>query len=92
MVLHRSHPHAPVLEVLDLVVRQLVGRSADLGKLHPCSTFDKMVAEAFDRGMAPMDRKLAIHPNAAPAGVQLLIGICEGEVLPAFAMRYGLEV
>ncbi len=37
VALHRSHPHAPVLDVLVTVMRQRTGSLSDFGDLHPCT-------------------------------------------------------
>lgn len=89
--LHRSHPHVPVLEVLDATMRNRSGRLSDLGDLHPCSDFGQLLAEGFDRGMVPMDWNMVRHPNTALAVVTALMGVWNEEVLPAFARRYGLK-
>ena len=89
--LRRTHPSAPALDALDLVMR---GRSLSLAALgdglHPCTLLGQIVAEVFDRGMAPQDWFLVTSPNSPPAMVQALMSIWHNEVLPRFAARYKL--
>ena len=65
--LHRSHPHAPSLDVLDAVMRDRGGSLADFGQsIDPCTPFGDILAEAFDRGMSPTDWRL-IDASNTPA-------------------------
>lgn len=89
--LQRTHPKAPALDVLDLVMQGQSGSLSDFGQaIHPCAPLGQIVAEAFDRGMVPQDWFLVRSPNSPPALVQTLMGIWQVDVLPRFADRYKL--
>ena len=61
--LHRSHSHAPSLDVLDAVMRDRAGSLVDFGSsIDPCTPFGDILAEAFDRGMSPTDWRLIDAP------------------------------
>ena len=91
IALHRSHPHVPALEVLDLVMRQRVGRLDDFGdSTRAGSAFGDLIAAAFDRGMSVDEWRVVTNPKADPALVAALLSVWRDEVLPAFAARYGL--
>lgn len=91
LALRRSHPHAPALDVLDLVMPNRTGTLTSFGaEIEPATPFGFLLAEAFDTGMAPEDWRLVTHPNTPPGVVAALRGIWTGEVLPKFAKRYGL--
>ena len=89
--LRRTHPSAPAVDVLDLVMQGRCVSLADLGdRLHPCAPLGQIVAEVFDRGMAPQDWLLVTSPNSPPAVVQVLMSLWHSDVLPRFAARYKL--
>lgn len=89
--LRRSHPQAPALEVLDVVMRQRTGSLQDFGDaIRPGSDFGAIIAAAFDQGMAPTDWNLVNHPNSDPALVAALTQVWDTYVLPRFAAHYGL--
>jgi hypothetical protein len=84
--LRASHPGVPTLEVLDLVLRDRTDSMADFGDaIEPGTPFGLLLAEAFDRGMAPRDWLLATHPNSSPALVAALRDIWCTDILPRFA-------
>ena len=89
--LRTTHPKAPAIDVLDLVMQGRSGSLADFGDaLHPCAPLGQVVAEVFDWGMAPGDWFLLRNPSSPPAVIQALMGVWQGEVLPRFADRYNL--
>lgn len=91
LALRMSHPHAPALDVLDLVMPNRTGTLTSVGaEIEPATPFGFLLAEAFDTGMAPEDWRLVTHPNTPPGVVAALRGIWTGEVVPKFAKRYGL--
>ena len=92
VALRRSHPQAPAIDVLDLVMKHRTGSLAsfDSAGIEPATPFGFLLAEAFDTGMAPEDWRLVTHPNTPPGVVATLRGIWTGEVLPKFVKRYGL--
>lgn len=91
VALHRTHPQAPALEVLDVVMRQRVGSLRDFGEsTRAGSDFGGVLAAAFDRGMSPEEWRIVNHRNADPALIAALLSVWRDEVLPAFAARYSL--
>lgn len=92
VALRKSHPHAPALEVLDVVMRQRAGCLADFGadQLDPGSPFGQIVAEAFDRAMTPAEWAVVTDSHADPVLVGALRSVWAREVLPRFAANYGL--
>jgi hypothetical protein len=90
--LRRTHPHAPALDLLDLVIRGYAGSVSDFADASkPCSEFGQLIAEAFDKGMAPEDWRLVEHPNTPAPAVAALMGLWRDEVLVAFGARYALS-
>jgi hypothetical protein len=54
VALHRSHPQAPSLEILELAMRGRTGSLRGLGNTTRAgSEFGAIMAGAFDRGMSP---------------------------------------
>lgn len=92
VALRKSHPHAPALEVLDVVMRQRAGHLADFGadQLDPGSPFGQIVAEAFDTAMTPADWAVVKNPQADPVLVGALRSVWAQEVLHRFAKHYHL--
>lgn len=91
LALRRTHPTAPALDLLDLVMPERWGSLDDLGAhLHPTTPFGQLIAAAFDRGMEPEDWRL-IDCAAEAALVDELSRIWKTEVLSNFAARYLLE-
>jgi hypothetical protein len=91
VALRRSHPRAPALDVLDVVLRRHRGSLQDFGAAtRPGSEFGLVLAAAFDPGMAPEDWRIVDHPNTAPEVSAALLAIWHETVLGAFAARYGL--
>lgn len=89
--LRRSHPQAPVLDILDACFRQRAGSLAHFcpDALDPCSDFGQLLADGFDKGMAPQDWQLLLQP-LAPAVRDALRRIWRATVLTQFAARYSL--
>jgi len=86
VALRQSHPAAPALDVLDIVMQGHCGCLADFGdETSPATPFGFLLAECFDRGMEPEDWSLVI---CAGAGLR---AIWTDEVLPRFAARYALK-
>lgn len=83
VALRRSHPRAPAMDVLDLVMQGHEGTVIDFSDptqprgtwSSPTSDFGAILAAAFDKGMAPEDWRLVDHPNTDPAVVSALMGI-----------------
>ena len=91
LALRRSHPQAPALDVLDVVLQGAHITLADLGDdAHPGAPFGQILAEAFDPGMPAADWAAWTAPTADPVLRSTLLDLWELEVLPRFAARYGL--
>lgn len=91
--LRKTHPTAPALDVLDLVMRGAgsgLALSADL--LHPREPLGQILAESFDNGMAPEDWFNWTGPKADPLARDALLAIWRAEVLARFAARYGVQI
>ena len=90
--LHRSHSHAPSLDVLDAVMRDRAGSLVDFGSsIDPCTPFGDILAEAFDRGMSPTDWRLIDAPATSAILRVALRTLWHDAVLVPFAQRYGLN-
>ena len=94
VALARSHPHAPPLDVLDVVFRGHAG--ATLNQCAPwvlsAAPFGQVLAAAVDRGMSPAEWAAWSAPPADPAlRLALRQAWCD-VVLTAFAARFGLTV
>jgi hypothetical protein len=91
VALASSHPHAPPLDVLDVVLRGHTGSLAGFGPaLAPGEPFGQVVVAAFDRGMSPADWKAFTAPTAAPMLRTAALSVWVSTVLPKFAARYSL--
>lgn len=74
-------------------LRQRAGQLSDFGPaIEAGAPFALLVAEAFDKGMAPDDWLLVSNPATDPAVVAALVNVWRTEVLPRFAAHYGLTV
>jgi hypothetical protein len=99
--LGRSHPHAPPLDVLDLVMRGREGQMLnfiEVGVRHasladPSSPFGQLVAAALDRGMEPEDW-ISLTSDRADAHLrERLLDLWRDEVMEStFAKRYGVTI
>jgi len=91
--LRRTHPHAPALDVLDLVMRGRTGKPIDFGDLAmPPREFALTVAEAFDTVMTRAEWQAWTRPGADPQVRAAALAIWPIEVWPKFCERYGLAV
>ena len=90
LTVRRSHPHAPALDVLDLVIKggRRLPEIDDIAP--PPSPFALVVAEAFDRGMTVDDWRRWTVPPADPALMVALRDVWLSEVWPRFVQRYGV--
>ena len=90
--LARSHPHAPPLDVLDVVFASHAGATLDPAAewLQPAAPFGQVLAAAFDRGMSPAEWAAWSRPPADPAMQAALVTVWRAHVLAAFAARFGL--
>jgi hypothetical protein len=89
VTLRRTHPHAPALDVLDVVFKGRRGQSVTFAT--PPDPFALLVAEAFDRGMPPDDWAGFFGPLGDLRVRGTLLRIWANEVWPAFLQRYGLS-
>ena len=87
--LRASHPAAPPLDILDLVLRGRHARPINFGDLSPVSPFGLLVVEAFDRGMAVSDW-IGFYRYPDPRVIAGLDGIWHNEVWPAFTTHFGI--
>jgi hypothetical protein len=96
LALRITHPHAPAIDLLDLVMRGHEDSDPDFtddalpwgDHFDPRAPFGQLVAGAFDKAMSPADW-LALTSEAADARVaETLMGLWADDVTPAFARRY----
>ncbi len=94
VALTHSHPNAPALDVLDVVLSGHAGASVDPSAawLQPAAPFGQVLAAAFDRAMSPTDWAAWSVPPADPAMRAALASVWRDVVLGAFVARYGLTV
>lgn len=90
--LRKSHPKAPALDVLDLVVQGHDGLSFPADLVHPRAPFGQLLAEAFDTAMTPADWHDWTGPLADPQARDALLAIWRTYVLPRFVSRYGVRL
>jgi len=90
----RTHPHAPALDVLELVFQG--HRDAELDPkaswVRPGSPLGQVIAAAFDRGMPPEDWAAGTRPPSDPVVQETLATIWQSQILPAFAEHFGLRL
>jgi hypothetical protein len=98
--LTRTHPHAPALDVLDLVMRGRADQVLDFddpaapnGSLAaPNAPFGQLLAAAFDEAMTPTDWSALTGPAADPGPRFGCLEIWRAYVIPRFEARYGVVV
>lgn len=90
IALRRSHPQAPALDVLDLVMTGHHHQRIDFDGLAPPAPFALVIAEVFDRGTDVDDWARWSAPGADPALRSTLLGVWTTEVWPKFLERYSL--
>ncbi|MES2787203.1 MAG: hypothetical protein V4684_17185 [Pseudomonadota bacterium] len=89
LLLRRSQPGLPAIEVLDQAMRDWIGRRVDFGDLATIpNPFAMLIAEAFEGGMLPSDWEGMWRFNPSPRLRCLLSDIWAYEVWPKFAARY----
>lgn len=88
----QANPASSPLEALDAGIDQRTSLLWNFGEaIQPATPFGLLIAEAFDKGMAPDDWRLATHPNTAPRVRAILMDLWQTEVLAKFAAHYGLS-
>ncbi len=98
--LARTHPHAPALDVLDLVMKGRIEQTLDFSDLAavdgslaaPGSPFGRIIAAAFDEAMTPNELAAFTGPAAEAALRDACLEIWRIQVVPRFAARYGVVV
>lgn len=98
--LSRTHPHAPLLDVLDLVMKGRIDQVLDFvdpatvnGSLAaPGAPFGRLLAAAFDEAMTPNEWAALTATTAEAALRDACLGIWRTHVMPRFAARYGVVV
>lgn len=89
MSLRLSHPHAPVSDTLDLVMKGRQGQRLDFGADGiPPAPFALVVAATFDRGMSVQDWEGLLGPNADAAIKATLLQVWHDHVWPQFLRCY----
>jgi hypothetical protein len=89
VTLRRTHPHAPALDVLDVVFKGRRGQAVKF--VRPPDPFALLVAEVFDKGMPPEDWAGFFGPHGDLRVRPTLERIWANEVWSAFLQRYGLR-
>ncbi|MBE0548410.1 MAG: hypothetical protein IH627_12335 [Rubrivivax sp.] len=87
--LRASHPAAPSLDILDLVLQSRRARPIRFGAVSPVSPFGLLVVEAFDRGM-PVSDWIGFYWYPDPRVIAALDDIWRKEVWPAFTAHFGI--
>lgn len=91
LALRRSHPAAPALDVLALVLQGRQAVPADFGADGlPPAPFALLVAEAFDTAMTPDEWREWCQPGMNPKLLAGLLSVWTVHVWPRFAHRFGL--
>ena len=84
-----SHPAAPTVDILSLVLQGRQTRPLNFGKVSPVSPFGLLVVEAFDRGM-PVSDWIGFYRYPDPRVIAALDDIWRKEVWPAFTAHFGI--
>ena len=86
IALHRSHPHAPTVDVLDLALQGLDRRSMKFGpEAEPPAPFGMMVAEVHDAtGLTLEEWGWLANPRIDPKLATALREIWRDKVWPRF--------
>lgn len=91
LALRRSHPVAPPLDVLDLVMQGRCAVPADFGADGlPPAPFALLVADALDSAMTPEEWRVWTAHDADPRLRAGLLEIWRAEVWPRFVSRFDL--
>jgi hypothetical protein len=98
--LTRSHPSAPALDVLDLVMKGRQGQTLNFIEVGvrncslaaPSSDFGQLVARAFDTAMSPAEWAAFTAPTADPMLRDACLDVWRDEVFGRFCARYGVTV
>jgi hypothetical protein len=96
----RTHPHAPALDALDLVMRGRADQVLDFsdptapnGSLAaPAMPFGQLIAAAFDQAMTPAEWKAFTGATADPGLRDGCLEIWRVYVMPRFVARHGVVV
>ena len=92
LALRVSHPHAPALDVLDLVMNRRSPWLEDfLECVVPPAPLALLVAEAVDDCMTTADWRGPTGPNTDPRVRDALVQLYRESVWPKFVRRYGLS-
>ena len=100
--LRRSHPHAPPLDVLDVVMKGREGQELNFldadgwpirSLAHPADEFGQVVAAALDQGMDPGDWVSFTSDRADPVMRETVLDIWKDDIMGTrFAGRYKVKV
>ena len=84
-----SHPAAPTMDILALVLQGRRTRPLTFGEISPVSPFGLLVVEAFDRGM-PVSDWIGFYRYPDPRVIAALDDIWRKDVWPAFTAHFGI--
>lgn len=87
--LRGSHPAAPPLDVLDLVLRGRRARPINFGEISPVSPFGLVGVEAFDRGM-PVSDWIGFYRDPDPRVIAALDNSWRKEVWSGLTTHFGI--
>lgn len=84
-----SHPAAPTMDILDLVLQGRRTRPLNFGAISPVCPFGLLILEAFDRGM-PVSDWIGFYRYPDLRVIATLDDIWRKEVWPAFTAHFGI--
>ena len=84
-----SHPAAPTMDILALVLQGRRTRPLTFGEISPVSPFGLLVVETFDRGM-PVSDWIGFYRYPDPRVIAALDDIWRKDVWPAFTAHFGI--
>ncbi len=91
LALRASHAHAPVIDILDLVMRDRDRRHIDFGDLaDPPHPFALLIAEGFDSVMTPKGWA-GMLGHCDPSQRNALIGVWRMQVWDRFLQRVSVS-
>lgn len=87
--LRASHPAAPTLDILDVVLQGRRAPPIDFGEISPVSPFGLLVVEEFNRGM-PASDWIGFYRYPDPRVIAALDVVWRKKVWPAFTAHFGI--
>ena len=98
VALRLSHPRAPALDVLDLLLQGRPGlafpkpATLDAPLTGPRAPFGQVIAAGLDRGMSAAEWMAMTGPDADQALRKVLLEAWQRDVLPRFVSRYAVQL